>query len=134
MSGRPVVFLHGFLGSSLDWLEVLSYLPSFKSYLIDLPGHGKSAFHPELILPHFEEKIDLVGYSMGGRLALQYAAQNPQKIEKLILLSTHLGLFSEEEILQKRTYAAQIHFLLKQEQKPLLQEELPLQFPLLMLL
>lgn len=97
MQKRPIVFLHGFLGSSSDWLELLSYLPPCNYHLIDLPGHGKSTFQQELILPNFEEKMILIGYSMGGRLALQYAASCPEKVEKLILLSTHLGLFSEEE-------------------------------------
>ena len=39
-----------------------------------------------------EEPIHLIGYSMGGRIALDYAIKNPQKIKTLILISAHLGL------------------------------------------
>jgi pimeloyl-ACP methyl ester carboxylesterase len=46
-SGKPVVFLHGFLESSAMWESLdLAQFP-FQSILIDLPGHGKTPFLPD---------------------------------------------------------------------------------------
>jgi 2-succinyl-6-hydroxy-2,4-cyclohexadiene-1-carboxylate synthase len=101
----PLVFLHGFLGSPKDWEELFSYLPEFAKIAIELPGHGETPFSPHLHLPDVP-KMHLIGYSMGGRLALQYARSHPEKIASLTLLSTHLGLNSslgKEQRLQSDT-------------------------------
>jgi 2-succinyl-6-hydroxy-2,4-cyclohexadiene-1-carboxylate synthase len=89
------VFLHGFLGTSLDWQPVCSFLPPCLCFGIDLPGHGKSSLSDEF--PRFDTPIHLIGYSMGGRLAMQYAAQFPDRIASLTIASAHLGLTSEAE-------------------------------------
>ena len=90
--GVPIVFLHGFLGRSEDWLEVCASLPPCRCIGIDLPGHGDSPFEPDFTidLPQFH----LVGYSMGGRIALQ---KFKDKALTLTLLSTHPGLKDAEE-------------------------------------
>ncbi|PIS03007.1 MAG: hypothetical protein COT85_02980 [Chlamydiae bacterium CG10_big_fil_rev_8_21_14_0_10_42_34] len=94
-SGTPLVFLHGFLGCAADWEPVCSFLPRCHCIAYDLPGHGSTIFSEEIEidLPHFH----LIGYSMGGRIAMQYAKKNPQKIKSLTLLSTHPGLQTDEE-------------------------------------
>jgi 2-succinyl-6-hydroxy-2,4-cyclohexadiene-1-carboxylate synthase len=96
--GIPLVFLHGFLGSSLDWLPVCSHLPPCLCIGVDLPGHGLSPFTEDFCsaMPDFPA-MHLIGYSMGGRLAMQYAARFPQKIASLTLLSAHTGLASVQE-------------------------------------
>ncbi len=93
--GLPIVFLHGFLGTAADWEAVCSFLPPCSCIGFDLPGHGQSPFIENFILdiPRFH----LVGYSMGGRLALGYAAQHPQQVASLTLMSVHPGLKTEEE-------------------------------------
>lgn len=112
--GTPLVFLHGFLGSSEDWKELIRYLPSVPCFGVDLPGHGASPFteHFAEEMPLFSEPVHLIGYSMGGRLALQYAALFPQKVASLTLISSHPGLSSEEEkkqrIAQDENWAQQI--------------------------
>lgn len=85
----PIVFLHGFLGTKEDFDPVRSFL-SEQSFAIDLPGHGDAPFCETFTLP-FCQKIHLVGYSMGGRLAAAYANANPEKIATLTLLSTFTG-------------------------------------------
>lgn len=96
--GLPLVFLHGFLGTSADWVPVCSHLPPWPCFGIDLPGHGQSPFTEHFIemMPPFE-KFHLIGYSMGGRLAMQYALRFPEKIASLTIASAHKGLSSEEE-------------------------------------
>lgn len=84
-SGKPLVILHGLLGSLDNWLTVSKYLSkSYKVYIIDLPNHGKS-YHSQVFsyedmsndLDSFFNKngltnFSLLGHSMGGKLALKY--------------------------------------------------------------
>jgi 2-succinyl-6-hydroxy-2,4-cyclohexadiene-1-carboxylate synthase len=94
--GPTLVFLHGFLGNAFDWHEVAALLP-FSSFALDLPGHNNAPFTPDFCTAILNatqrfEPLNLIGYSMGGRLALQFAAKHPDKIGSLTLLSAHLGL------------------------------------------
>lgn len=108
----PLLFLHGFTGSANDWIEIIEKLPSqFQAYAIDLIGHGKTE-NPEELTPYLtENQIDqidefisrtmkrppiILGYSMGGRLALQYAVHK-NNLKGLILESTTAGIISNEE-------------------------------------
>lgn len=97
-----VVLLHGF-GSSLhtweDWVPVLSQ--DFRVIRYDLPGHGLTG--PDAsgdytdargivvlldLLNHLGiQKISLIGHSIGGRLAWNFAAAHPERIEKLVLVA-----------------------------------------------
>lgn len=109
-----IVFLHGFLGNSNDWNNVVAHLQDdFYCVLIDLPGHGESAHIKSDIHSGFNQwhalinnclndlNIDdfhLVGYSLGGRIALDYArTQTKKKLLSLTLESSHSGLISEKE-------------------------------------
>ena len=94
-SGIPLVFLHGFLGSFSDWIPLSKFLPSFPIFAIDLPGHGETPFQEEveIELPYFH----LIGYSLGGRIAMGYAKKHPEKIASLQIISAHPGLKTKEE-------------------------------------
>jgi len=92
MSLTPIVFLHGFLGRPSDWDPVISYLPPCPTIKIELPGHGQTPFTKNFTFASSPEKFHLVGYSMGGRLALQYARKFPDQIASLSILSAHPGL------------------------------------------
>ena len=99
-----ILFLHGFLGSSSDWLPVAHRLrAAWHCVLVDLPGHGRAQFpeQPELytlpgaaqaVLDGVQQPVHLVGYSMGGRLALQLALQHPERFLSLTLISASPGL------------------------------------------
>lgn len=103
-SSPAVLLLHGFLGSSADWLPVARQLrPAWRCVLPDLPGHGLARFpkRPELyafdgvaraVCASVTEPVHLVGYSLGGRLALRLALQHPEKFLSLTLLSASPGL------------------------------------------
>jgi 2-succinyl-6-hydroxy-2,4-cyclohexadiene-1-carboxylate synthase len=98
--------LHGFLGLPSDW-DILTeyYLPIkkwisvdlFRNYLpsTDLQTWG-NAFNSLAQSSKSASKV-LIGYSMGGRLALHALEQNPGLWNGAILISTHLGLQSIEE-------------------------------------
>ncbi|MBD8068550.1 2-succinyl-6-hydroxy-2,4-cyclohexadiene-1-carboxylate synthase [Bacillus sp. PS06] len=106
--GDPIVFLHGFTGSIGNWHEVIPYVQeNHQLVLIDHIGHGKSDHPDEIEYYHFNRvkddfiqildqlKIDstsLVGYSMGGRLALALAVDYPKRFHKLVLESSSPGI------------------------------------------
>ena len=109
-----LVFLHGFLGNSLDWHTTIEQLKTdFHCVSIDLPGHGNSvaidlpkatgltSCHQLIQFCLNELNIEsfvFVGYSLGGRIALDYArSQNDPRLKHLILESAHIGLHSEAE-------------------------------------
>ena len=111
----PILFLHGFTGSSKSWDETRSNL-NYPSIAIDLPGHGRSSFNTldveynykdfrtELFLSLKKlgiEQIHLCGYSMGGRIAISFAQKFPQLIKTLILESTTLGITRNDEKIKK---------------------------------
>lgn len=111
---RPVlVFLHGFLGSLKDWDYHISQLKDkFRCISIDLPGHGRSiklefedcynfkvgsASIIDILDSNNVDKCVLVGYSMGGRLALFLAVEYPDRFKGLVIESASPGLKSEKE-------------------------------------
>jgi pimeloyl-ACP methyl ester carboxylesterase len=108
-SGKPVVFLHGFLESSSMWESLdLAQFP-FQSILIDLPGHGKSTFLPDDVsisamaqevsetLTSLEvSEYDVVGHSMGGYVAMQLAKINSD-LHKICLLNSNFWEDSQQK-------------------------------------
>jgi len=114
-SNKPtLVFLHGFLGCSNDWIETINLLKDdFHCIAIDLPGHGGSITTSSPLNDGFNhchklikdlldelnvEQYVLVGYSLGGRIALDYArTQSDPRLSKLVLESSHIGLLNEQD-------------------------------------
>ncbi|MFX0075476.1 MAG: alpha/beta fold hydrolase, partial [Candidatus Hermodarchaeota archaeon] len=101
IKGIPLLFIHGWLGSSLEWIYQFNYFNSRRHILIlDLPGFGKSDkpianysidFFSKLViafLKHlgYREAI-LIGHSLGGLIAQNITIQNPTLVKKLILIS-----------------------------------------------
>ncbi|MBS0620420.1 MAG: alpha/beta fold hydrolase [Verrucomicrobia bacterium] len=92
-----LIFLHGFLGSKEDWEGVLPYL-EYPCVAIDLPGHGSSPYSENILdtvrtaIAPYSRKV-LIGYSLGGRIALQLM----DNCDGVIALSAHLGLDSLQE-------------------------------------
>ncbi|MCW3172104.1 2-succinyl-6-hydroxy-2,4-cyclohexadiene-1-carboxylate synthase [Shewanella subflava] len=110
-----MVFLHGFMGAKEDWQPMMAKISQyFHCICIDLPGHGGNSFtlpHPGLFsaAEHIIQTVNnlgytefhLVGYSLGGRIALQVARIQPQAILSLTLESAHPGLLSDDEKKQR---------------------------------
>jgi 2-succinyl-6-hydroxy-2,4-cyclohexadiene-1-carboxylate synthase len=105
--GTPVTLLHGFTQSVRSWHEVIAGMPAgYQWVLPDLRGHGDTRVRPgaphtmetctadlEMLWDHLGiSRTHLVGYSMGGRLALHVAATRPQRILSLLTIGAHAGL------------------------------------------
>jgi len=98
---KPIIlFLHGFMGNIYEFDQVIKLLFDDFSYLIiDLPGHGKTQVLDDeyytmpstatAIIQLLDQlKIDqcyLIGYSLGGRLALYLTLHFPSRFIKVIL-------------------------------------------------
>lgn len=122
--GDPILFLHGFTGCGDNWQPITQKLSShFQTITIDLPGHGETdspadpartqmeavaADLHELITRIIQAPVYLVGYSMGGRLALYFALHYPDSIRKLVLESASPGLASEAERQARRASDEQL--------------------------
>ncbi len=107
-SGPPLVLLHGFSGASENWQpHVAVFAEQFTAITIDLMGHGQSAapaaptryrMQPAArdLIAIFDTlklgPLNLLGYSMGGRLALYTAIVYPARVRALILESASPGL------------------------------------------
>lgn len=98
--GQPLVILHGLFGSSDNWLTLGRKLAEqYKVYLVDQRNHGRSPWSNEwdyqlmaedlleFIQTHKLDNFILLGHSMGGKTAMNYAARYyPSKIEKLVVV------------------------------------------------
>jgi 2-succinyl-6-hydroxy-2,4-cyclohexadiene-1-carboxylate synthase len=112
-AGQPLVLLHGFTGSAPNWQAVAEQLEKhYKIVRVDLLGHGQSdspsdparygmeacvadlAFVFKTLDLH---EIALLGYSMGGRVALSFALEHPELLRALILESASPGLAEAQE-------------------------------------
>lgn len=117
--GLPaVVLLHGFTGSVSTWHETAALLQDRYSVIaVDLTGHGLTAAPAEVKRYTMEEQtadlhelleklaVDqpvMIGYSMGGRIALSYAVRYPFSLSALILESSSPGLRTPEERASRR--------------------------------
>lgn len=102
---RPLlVMLHGFLGRGQDWRPFTDALGS--DYYIkcpDLPGHGGNKLYQQRddVVTEMQtvchEPCSLVGYSMGARIALQFAIERPDAVTRLVLESVHPGIEDEHQ-------------------------------------
>lgn len=112
-NGAPLVLLHGFSGDSSTWTEIIDPLKvDYKVICLDIIGHGKTESPKEVERYNIQavaediknildklgiDKTVMLGYSMGGRLALTFALLFPDRVSALILESASPGLETENE-------------------------------------
>jgi pimeloyl-ACP methyl ester carboxylesterase len=101
-SGPPIVLIHGMLNSSSHWRQVALALASEYTVIApDLIGHGDSAAprgdyslgaHAasirDLLAAIGVDRATIVGHSLGGGVAMQFFYQFPQRVERLVLISS----------------------------------------------
>jgi pimeloyl-ACP methyl ester carboxylesterase len=127
-SGRPLVLLHGGLGSGEMFGQVLPLLAERHQVIaVDLQGHGRTADIDRPIdvrlmagdiaalIDHLRlDAPDLVGYSLGGGVALQTAVKYPTKVRRLVMVSANLrpdAIYSEMRAQQGQVNAAAAEFM-----------------------
>ena len=110
----PVVFLHGFLGAAGDWSPAMTALQAAgrRCMAIDLPAHGETgingsaealspdAYSADAVVEALAKLLeqlcpvpcDLVGYSLGGRLALLLAVRHPKMVARCAVIGASPGL------------------------------------------
>lgn len=99
--GFPLLYLHGWNGSTKSFRECLSEELAKDSLVImlDLPGFGKSGYFPlsfaavseivnQVLIRHHIESVRIMGFCMGGAFALDFTIRYPQRVKSMILLET----------------------------------------------
>ena len=120
-TGRPLILLHGGLGSGEMFGPILPTLTErHQVIMVDLQGHGRTADIDRPIdirlmaddiaalIDHLGlEKPDLVGYSLGGGVAFFTASKYPEKVGKLVMTSAHIN--SDAMPAEMRAQQAQVN-------------------------
>jgi pimeloyl-ACP methyl ester carboxylesterase len=119
-TGSPVILIHGIASSYRNWDNLIPEIvqEGFASYALDLLGHGESpkpssrSYQMDWMVEHFSgwmrslhltEPAILVGHSLGGYLALEYARRVPAWTRSLVLVNPLYSL-SQLPSLLRRTY------------------------------
>ena len=119
-----VVLIHGFTQSSGSWpAPIVDRLrdDGHEVVAIDAPGHGtRSDVHLDLVesarlVAAEHGPADVVGYSMGGRLALHVAVHHPESVRRLVLIGATAGLESEDERAARRDADEELAQFLERE-------------------
>lgn len=98
---RRVVFLHGLFGRGKNFTAIARGLePEFRSLLVDLPNHGRSGWTEgfdylemaQIVAEHLRDgfaaagPVDVVGHSMGGKVAMVLALRHPELVRRLVVV------------------------------------------------
>jgi pimeloyl-ACP methyl ester carboxylesterase len=101
--GKPIVLLHGaFMTIDMNWGELIPELSKNRKVIaLELQGHGHTPFserklsHATLasdvtkVMDYLKiDKADVAGYSFGGEVAYQLAIQSPERLNKLVIISS----------------------------------------------
>jgi 2-succinyl-6-hydroxy-2,4-cyclohexadiene-1-carboxylate synthase len=108
--GPALLLLHGFTRDARDWAPLLPCFEDYRTVRVDLIGHGKSDSPADAgrysmahavedltaLLHHLDiESAALLGYSLGGRVALHFAVEAPQLLWALVIESASPGIEDE---------------------------------------
>jgi 2-succinyl-6-hydroxy-2,4-cyclohexadiene-1-carboxylate synthase len=110
--GPALLLLHGFTRDARAWEPLLPCIDDYRTVRVDLIGHGKSAAPANparysmqhavedltALLHHLDiERTALLGYSLGGRVALHFAVESPQLLWALVVESASPGIEDDME-------------------------------------
>lgn len=96
--GTPLIIMHGVFGMGDNWQTLgRKWSNDYEVHLLDMRNHGRSPHSDvfsyeamsddllEYMADHSIEKADIIGHSMGGKVAMHFAALNPDKVLKLVV-------------------------------------------------
>ncbi len=99
INAPPLIILHGFFASARNWRQIAKKLAEhYHIYLLDMRNHGQSAHNAIMDYPSMAEDIkefltykniketNIIGHSMGGKIAMYLALNTPAIINKLIVV------------------------------------------------
>lgn len=123
-NGPPILLLHGFTSNLHTWDELTNQLKeNYQVIRFDIIGHGQSDSPSQLmeytiesqaavikeILSNLQiSKVPILGYSMGGRLAISFACMYPNLVSSLLLESTTAGIEELNERLNRKKQDEQL--------------------------
>lgn len=107
--GQPLILLHGLFGSADNWGAVAKHFSQhYQTISVDLRNHGRSPHSDsqtysdmaediiELCNTLNLESIHLLGHSLGGKTAMQFATQFPERVDKLMIVDMAMRAYADE--------------------------------------
>jgi 2-succinyl-6-hydroxy-2,4-cyclohexadiene-1-carboxylate synthase len=116
-TGEPLLLLHGFTGRGTSWgAHADAFAAAWRVIVVDLPGHGRTGYAEpwrmtaeqtandldEILGRLGVERANVLGYSLGARIALQLAVAHPEDVARLVLESPSAGLTTAAERVARR--------------------------------
>lgn len=106
--GQPLVLLHGLFGSADNWGSIAKHFAQhYQVISVDLRNHGRSPHNDSQTLADMAEDLrqlcddlgvtplHLLGHSLGGRVAMQFAAQYPERVNKLMVVDMGIRAYAD---------------------------------------
>jgi len=120
--GRPVIFLHGWVGSWRYWIPAMQTAAmSFRAYALDQWGFGDTAHEPArytldqqtVLLEHFMQemgiaKVALIGHGLGGLIALQFLQRFPALVDRVMTVNVPFDIRAVHSRLRSATTPADL--------------------------
>ena len=98
-SGQPLIIIHGLFGMSDNWQSLAKQFSAFfEVHLIDQRNHGRSFHNDQFNYQNLSEdlwnyieskqldEVIILGHSLGGKTAMEFATANPSMVKKLIVV------------------------------------------------
>ena len=119
--GEPLLFLHGVGGDSASWApQIAAFSERYRAIAWDMPGYGLSPALERMTFPALAaallglldrlalERVHLVGHSMGGMVAQEFAARRPERVASLVLSATSPAFGRPDGEFQRRFVEARL--------------------------
>src|SRR6056297_446936 len=122
--GHPLIIIHGLYGSSDNWMSIGKVLAEqYQVFIIDQRNHGESGHSDEHNYPamredlkefmdkHNLQKATILGHSMGGKTAIYFAAEYPERVERLIVVDISPCSYKQNDSFQTKAHTQIINGL-----------------------